>query len=111
MFVATPVRSGVLLRLCPRFATRLELAPKPRTGEKIGPARSSRGVGTIQRVFCFHGDCGPVLAAGWVLRIRFSIKVESRDGRRLKQRARRRPRGEDDLSFENESGRRRKPDP
>ena len=29
----------------------------------------------------------------------------------MKQRARRQPRGEDDLSFENESGRRRKPDP
>jgi hypothetical protein len=67
----------------------------------------------ISEFFVSTATAGHYLAAGWVLRIRFSISIGGRHGRQLKNAAGAAPasRGVDDLSFENESDRRRKTDP
>jgi hypothetical protein len=74
-----------------------------RTGEKIGPARSSRAVGTNQPVFCFHGDCGRLSGRGVGLAHSvFDFGRDRRDACLIAAGAAPAPRGVDDLSFENE---------
>ncbi|MGA9582271.1 MAG: NepR family anti-sigma factor [Allosphingosinicella sp.] len=92
----------------------------PPSGDRIDreqeefPARPAphAAVEPISEFFVSTATAGQYLAAGWVLRIRFSIQVETA-GTSVENAAGAAPesRGVDDLSFENESDRRRKSEP
>jgi hypothetical protein len=72
------------LRLRPRFATRLSAFRDRREQER----KSSRpaphaALEPISEFFVSTATAGHYLAAGWVLRIRFSISIGDRAGRQL----------------------------
>ncbi|HEX8468145.1 MAG TPA: hypothetical protein VF620_10115, partial [Allosphingosinicella sp.] len=83
----------VLLRLRPRFATRLRGRSQGlRTEDFSARPAPHAALEPISEFFVSTATAGHYLAAGWVLRIRFFDFGRDSDGRQLMQRVRRRRR-------------------
>jgi hypothetical protein len=68
----------VLLRLRPRFATRHQVAQRCEQEELSARPAPHAALEPISEFFVSTATAGQYLAAGWVLRIRFSISIGMR---------------------------------